>query len=136
MTPWTEFSRPEYWSGYPIPSQGNLPNPRIEPGSPVLQADSLSSESPGKPKNTGVGSRSLLQGIFPTQELNQGPLNCRRILYQLSYQERPREMMDVFTYLIVVIIVQNRLNSSCCKMHIGLFVKYTTIKPKKEKIYY
>jgi len=33
-----------------------------------LQADSLPSEPPGKPKNTGVGSLSLLQGIFPTQE--------------------------------------------------------------------
>ena len=39
-------------------------------------------------QNTGVGSLSLLQGIFPTQELNQGPLHCRRILYQLSYQGR------------------------------------------------
>ena len=36
--------------------------------------------------NTGVGSLSLLQGIFPTQESNQGLLHCRWILYQLSYQ--------------------------------------------------
>ena len=40
--------------------------------------------SPGQ--NTGVGSLSLLQGIFPTQESNWGLLQCRRILYQLSYQ--------------------------------------------------
>ena len=40
----------------------------------------------GKPKNTGVGSLSLLQQIFPTQESNQDLLHCRRILYQLSYQ--------------------------------------------------
>ena len=40
---------------------------------------------PGKPKNTGVGSLSLLQGIFPIQELNRGLLHCRQILYQLSY---------------------------------------------------
>ena len=40
--------------------------------------------SPGQ--NTGVGSLSLLQGIFPTQELNQGLLHCGRILYQLSYE--------------------------------------------------
>ena len=40
--------------------------------------------SPGQ--NTGVGSLSLLQGIFLTQELNQGLLHCRQILYQLSYQ--------------------------------------------------
>ena len=37
--------------------------------------------------NTGVGSLSLLQGIFPTQDLNWGLLHCRQILYQLSYQE-------------------------------------------------
>ena len=37
-------------------------------------------------QNTGVGSCSLLQGIFPTQGLNPGLLHCRRILYQLIYQ--------------------------------------------------
>ena len=37
-------------------------------------------------QNTGVGSLSLLQGIFLTQELNQGLLHCRRIPHQLSYQ--------------------------------------------------
>ena len=42
----------------------------------------------GKPKNTGVGSLSLLQRIFPTQESNL--LHCRQILYQLSYQRSPR----------------------------------------------
>ena len=40
-------------------------------------------------QNTGVGSLSLLQGIFPTQELNQGLLHCRQILHQLSYQGSP-----------------------------------------------
>ena len=50
-----EFSRPEYWSGQPFPSPGNLPNPAIEPRSPALQADSLPAEPQGKPKNTGVG---------------------------------------------------------------------------------
>ena len=94
-TPWTvahqaplsvEFSRPEYWSGYLFPSPEDLPNPGIEPRSPALQVDSLLSEPPGKPKNTGVGSHSLLRGIFPTQESNRGLLHYRQILYQLSYQ--------------------------------------------------
>ena len=40
----------------------------------------------GKPKDTGVGSLSLLQWIFPTQESNRGLLHYRGILYQLSYQ--------------------------------------------------
>ena len=86
-----EFSRPEYWSGWPFPSPGNLPNPGIEPRSPTLQADSLPAEPPGKPKNTGVGSLSLQQQIFLTQESNWGLLCRRRILYQLSYQRSPEK---------------------------------------------
>ena len=58
-TPWTVacqaplsmgFSKQEYWSGVPFPSPGHLPNPGMEPRSPPLQADSLPSELPGKPK--------------------------------------------------------------------------------------
>ena len=45
-----EFSRQEYWSGLPFPSPGDLPNPGTEPRSPSLWADSLPSESPGKPE--------------------------------------------------------------------------------------
>ena len=45
-----EFSGQKYWSGLPFPSPGDLPNPGIKPGSPALQADSLPSEPPGKPK--------------------------------------------------------------------------------------
>ena len=81
-----EFSRPEYWSGQPFPSPGDLPNPGIEARSPALQVDSLPAEPQGKPENTGVGSLSLLQQIFLTQELNQDLLHCRQIFYQLSYQ--------------------------------------------------
>ena len=43
-----EFSRPEYRSGYPVPSPGDLPNPGVEPRSPALQVDSLPAELPGK----------------------------------------------------------------------------------------
>ena len=95
MTPWTvarqappsmRFSRQEYWSGLPCPPPGDLPNPRIEPRPPALRADSLPAEPPEKFKNTGMGSLSLLQGIFPTQESNWGLLHCKWILYQLSNQ--------------------------------------------------
>ena len=51
-----------------------------------MQADSLPTQPPGKPKNIGMGSLSLLQGIFLTQELNWGLLRCRQILYQLSHK--------------------------------------------------
>ena len=84
-TPWTiqsmEFSRPEYW----ILHQGILPTQGSKPRSSTLQVGSLPAEPPGKPKNTGVGSSSLLQQIFQTKESNHGLLPCRWILYQLSY---------------------------------------------------
>ena len=67
-------------------------NPGIEPRSPTLQADSLPAEPPGKPKNTGVGSLSLLRRIFLTQESNWSLLHCRWILYQLSYQGSPSQL--------------------------------------------
>ena len=54
LCPWG-FSRQEYWSGLPCPPPGDPPNPGIKPRSPTLQADSLSSEPVGKPKNIGVG---------------------------------------------------------------------------------
>ena len=57
VTPWTVayqalpsmgFSRQRYWNGLPFPSSGDLPDPRIKPGTPALQADALPSEPPGK----------------------------------------------------------------------------------------
>ena len=75
-----------------FPSPGHLTNKGIEPRSPALQVDSLLSEPPGKPKNTEVGSLALFQGIFPTQDLNQGLVHCRRILYLLSYQGSPYQL--------------------------------------------
>ena len=84
LCPWG-FFRQEYWSGLSCPSLGDLPNSGIELRSPTLQVDSLPSEPPGKPMNTGVGSLSLVQGIFLTQEWNQGLLHCRWILYHMSY---------------------------------------------------
>ena len=56
-TPWTvvykaplsmEYSMQEYWSGLPFPSAGDLPDPGIKPGSPILQADTLPSEPRGR----------------------------------------------------------------------------------------
>ena len=91
LCPWG-FSRQEYWSGLPRPPPGDLPNPGIEPRSPALQADSLPSEPPGKPKNTGVGSLSLPQGIFLTQRSNPGLLHCRQTLYHRNHQGSPRTL--------------------------------------------
>ena len=111
-----EFSRQESWNGLPFLSPKDLPNPGTEPGTPALQANSLLPEAPGKPsvrmkwsesrsvmsdslqphglysplnspgQNTGVGSLSLLQEIFPTQGLNPDLPHYRQILYQLSHK--------------------------------------------------
>ena len=71
----------------------DLPDLGLELGSPALQVDSLPVEPQGKPKNNEVGSLSLFQWIFLTQESNQGLLHCRQILYQLSYQGNPFHMI-------------------------------------------
>ena len=72
-TPWTvayqappsmEFSRQEYWSGQPFPSPRDLPNPGIEPGSPALQADALSSEPPYDPTVAFLGIYSEKNTIY------------------------------------------------------------------------
>ena len=72
-TPWTAayqdplsmgFSRQEYWCGLPLPSPGDLPDPGIEPGSLTLQADTLPSESPGKPFFQLIFSLALFSAYF------------------------------------------------------------------------
>ena len=68
-----------------------------------IAGDSLPAEPWGKPKNTGVGRLSLLQGIFMTQELNRGLFHCRRILYQLSYEGSLIEYLYYGKYQINVI---------------------------------
>ena len=182
-----KFSRQEYWSEWPFPLSGDLPDPGIKPRSLALHEDSLPSEPPEKPiyisislsisissvqslshvqlfvtpwtvahqaplfmgilqtrilewvampssrgsskprdqtqvsciaggfftvwatreaKNTGVVSPSLLQGIFPTQELNQGLLLCRWILYQLSYLGSPSISM---CYVLISLVMSDSL---------------------------
>ena len=68
VTPWTiayqappfmGFSRQEYWSGLPLPSPGDFPDPGIEPRSPALRVDSLPSEPTGKfPKDLWASVKS------------------------------------------------------------------------------
>ena len=97
VTPWTVpspllcpcgFSRQEYWSGLPCPLAGYLPNPGIRPRSPTLQVHSLPTEHQESPKILEWVAYPF-SGIFPAQESNRGPLHCRWILCQLSYQGSP-----------------------------------------------
>ena len=96
------------------PPPGDLPNPRIESRSLALQVDFLLSEPPGKPKNTAVGSLSLLLGIFPTQALNWGLLHCKWILYQLSYQGN---LGSLYVYNIYIY----KSKSLCCTLELTHF---------------
>ena len=71
--PWTiahqaplsvEFSRQGYWSELPFPSPGDLPDPGIEPRSPILEAGSLPSEPPGKLFHTQAKESQWTAKIF------------------------------------------------------------------------
>ena len=82
-----EFSRPLEWVAIPFSRGSSQPRNQTLVSCTVGR---LPVEPQGKPKNTGVGSLSFLQQIFPTQESNWGLLHCRRILYQLNYEGSPR----------------------------------------------
>ena len=73
-----EFSRPEYWSGLPCPSLGDLANSGIEPRSPTLQADSLPAEPQWKPKapNKSPFIKLFLPDTFHVSGRKQKRLTC------------------------------------------------------------
>ena len=79
--------------GCQCPPPRHLPNPGIKTRSPALQMDSLLSEPPEKPKNTGVGSPSLLQGNFLTQELNWGLLHWQVDSLPLEPPRKPKQLL-------------------------------------------
>ena len=97
-TPWTVacqvpsigFSRQEYWSGLLFHSPGDLPNPGIKPRSPTLPADSLPSEPPRKPKNTGVRSLPYNQEIF-ISTIVSGGLTCGLTVKNLPAMQKLQE---------------------------------------------
>ena len=111
------------------PSPGDLPNPGIEPRSPSLQEDSLPAETQEKTKNIRVGSLSLLQWMFPSQESNWGLLHHRRILHQLSYQGSPREFNMFPTTLNKVVTVIILIIHYC----LLFFVFFFLIEEKREQ---
>ena len=80
----------KYWSKSPWPLPGDLANIRTEPRPLTLQVDSFPFESPRKPKNTGVGSLSLLHGIFLTYKSNQGLLLAGRFFTSRDTRETPK----------------------------------------------
>ena len=75
------------WVAFPFSRGFSQPRDRTEVS--YIVGRFFTAEPQGKPMNTRMGSLSLLQWIFQTQELNQHLLHCRRILYHLSYQGSP-----------------------------------------------
>ena len=97
------FSRQEYWSGLPCPSPGHLHNPGVKPRSSAPLADSLPSEPPGNPKNTGVGS--LSPGDLLNLGMNWGLLHCRQNFCQLSYQGSPVNTVPHANFLFLFLFL-------------------------------
>ena len=74
------------WVAFPFSRGSSQPRDRTQVSH--IAGGFLPAEPQGKPKNTGVGSLSLLQQIFPIQESNRGLLRCRQVLYQPSYHRQ------------------------------------------------
>ena len=103
-TPWTVahqaplstgFSRPEYWSGLPFPSPGDLPNPGIEPMSPAFPALASifsTTEPPGKPQI----------GAYPWNILSQETFSVTHLPLNLEHTEKPHALPPSTIFLINV----------------------------------
>ena len=95
-------SRQECWSQLPCPLAGDLPNPGIKARPPTLQVDSLPSEPPGKPKNTGVGSQKKkkkkkpcwLNGSFSNDITNHSLGRTHRIHLNSSLPPPPASTLS------------------------------------------
>ena len=91
--------------------------------SPALQAYSLPVEPQGKPKNTGVGSLSLLQWMFPTRRIKLGSPALQADLYQLSYQGSPDCEMITTVELINISIASHRYH------YCYIFLRTSKVQP-------
>ena len=113
-----DFFRPGYWSGWLLPSPGNLSNPGIKSRSPTLQVDSLPAEPQGKPKLyniiTQMGRERIFIGIFIGKILSgrlvlgegrdKGKLKAHgHLLSELSWTPFPQESSEHFISLFLAI---------------------------------
>ena len=88
-----EFSRQDQWSGLSFPSPRDLPSPGIQPRSPVLQADSLLSEQPGKARK--------IQKIKNENFLHQDSSSSRNLSYRHTYTHGSSIYTQIFTELFL-----------------------------------
>ena len=90
FTNWTTREAQEYWSRYPIPFPGDLPDPGTEPESPALQADSIPAELPRKPVQSLCLRGNDLFSLPPIFQGHPCLCNCCFIFYlppSISYHE-------------------------------------------------
>ena len=128
VTPWTVayqappsmgFSRQEYWSGLPLPSPGDLPDPGIEPGSPSLQADALPYELPGKPgnewSNAICSNMDGLRNYYTKWSKSYGkrqiswyhlPVEPKKKWYRWTYLQNRNRLTDTENQLIVTVVTK------------------------------
>ena len=96
-SPWNSQARILEWVAFPFSRVFSQPGDGTQVS--CIAGGFFTRWATGKTKYTGVGSLSLLQRIFLTQELNWGLLHCRQILYQLSYDGSP---FDYFSFVLMV----------------------------------
>ena len=113
MTPWAvacqaplsvKFSRQECWSELPCPSRGDLPNPGIKLGSPELQADSLLSEPPGKPKVIRTKSPIALEKAGRKQRIENAGLEDDTRLECKTETGEARYSKDRVVVLFIIVV--------------------------------
>ena len=124
------FSRQEYWSGLPFPSPGDLPDPGIEPRSPTLEADALTSEPPGKPYSTHHTALHGMVGDGECVDSDPGPwgfaiplraeqtLSICRDLYARS---RPGKLIWKNTFYWNIVDLQCGVTFCCTAKWISLY---------------
>ena len=112
------FSRQEYWSGLPFPSPEDLPDPGIEPRSPSLQAEALTSEPPGKPKILEWVAHLFSSGT--SQPRNQTRVSCIAGGFFTNWAMREALLYKVFLCIlgfVVSSILHLRVQSTTDRVH-------------------
>ena len=96
------------WAAFPFPRGSSQPTDQTQVSG--IACDSLPDEPQGKPKNTGMSGLSLLQRIFPTQELNSGLLYCRRFFTNCAIINHPY-YLSVHVWQLIVLFGPNKIFS-------------------------